>query len=550
MRLRRVIAIAQRDLSQEIKGRRGWVLPAVMAGLLLPVSGMPLRVTPPTVERSDFTVSGEVPERVLAIDFVTEVPEEGQLDFRRDPDDKLVVSGSIIPSAIRDTLDDGAPTVSLHTVSRHLPIPSRSLLFALISASTLTGAISASIAGERAHRTLTALLTAAITRNELIAGKALAWGGLGALSSLVAAFVTIALGRLDIGWWILPLPTVPIATVALGLFLVRRASDLIGGTTVTLRVLPALLAGSGLLALLVGQQSPIAGAAIPLGGALMTAGSTWGGNAGPALVATLSTSALTALCLGYTALDLQESPGRSKGQPWPAACLFLTLAALCVWWVPFGSPALWAAAGNATLADQLPIRASVTAGIVGLTLMLFVKAASSRDAASALSWRPAPTRAWAAAVLVGIALIFAAVASDGLAFPQSPLLAQTRLRMSAGMLPLWVGPGWMCIGIVTDELLFRGWLQKLGGPWVSLCVWTLVKTPLDPLYGLCTGGLLSALTIRAKGSVRPAILAHALWAGLSVVMPSVSHPLAVGFCLATAAVLALSIRHAPSAASV
>jgi membrane protease YdiL (CAAX protease family) len=267
------------------------------------------------------------------------------------------------------------------------------------------------------------------------------------------------------------------------------------------------------------------------------------------MVATLSTTMLTALCLGLTARDLEESPGRSNRQPWTAACALTTLAAVCLWWVPFGSPALWAAAGNATLADQLPVGASVTAGVVGLCLMIFVKAARSQDVASDLSWHPAPRRAWIAAGVVGIALVYAAIASDWTPFPQSPLLARTRLRMAAGLLPLWAGAGWMCLGIVTDELVFRGWLQKLGGPWVAICAWTLIKAPLDPLYGLATGALLTGLTASAKGSVRPAIVAHASWAVLALILPSVPDILAAGVCLVTGVLLfsAYTSSRSPSA---
>ena len=542
MRINRIVAVAQRDLAQELKGRRGWVLPAIMAGLLLPVSGAPLPSLNPGVQTNRFMVSGDVPPEIAALDSVTETPSDGRLQFRREGEGPIVVSGTTIPPEIRQVLDAGTPTVTVHAVTRTVRVPNRSLLFALISASTLTGAISASIAGERTHRTLGTLLTAAITRYELILGKALAWGGLGAVSSLVAAAVPIALGRVDAGWWLLPLPTVPIATVAIGLFMVRRASDLIGGTTVTLRVLPAILAGSGITATFVGMNEPLAGAVVPLGGALMTAGSTWGGHAGPAILSTVSTLALTAVCLVYTARDLEESPGRSGRQPWAAASAGVLLTALSLWWVPFLVPNLWAAAGNATLADQLPIRASVVAGIAGFGLMSVVHAARSGDAAKALSVYRPPSGSWRWALVVGLALVWASSASGLIPLPDSPPLARARLRMADGQLPLWAGPGWMLASVVANELLFRGWLQRIGGPIVSVVAWTVVKAPLDPIHGLLTGGLLSTLTVHSGGSVLPAVLAHATWALLTLVAPEIPSAIAISLAVLTFGGLSLLAR--------
>jgi len=542
MRPDRVIAIAQRDLAQELKGRRGWVLPAIMAGLLLPVSGAPLPSVQRGMQAPRVTVSGEVPPEVVALEEVELIPEGGSLLFSRAPGGPLVLSGSSIPAAVRDTLDAGEPTVTLHPVTRTIRVPNRSLLFALISASTLTGAISASIAGERTHRTLGTLLTAAITRAELVAGKVMAWGGLGALTSLIAAAVSIALGRLEAGWWLLPLPTVSIATVALGLFLVRRASDLVGGTTVTLRVLPAVLAGTGIASTLVGMSYPVVGAAIPLGGALLTAGSTWGGSPSLAILSAASTLALTGVCLFFTARDLEEHPGRSGRQPWSAAVLGATLMAGALWWIPFGMPTLWGVAGNTTLATQLPIRASAIAGLLGLGLMIGVQASRARDPIVALSLHRPRTPLWGWIAVVGVALACAAASSQLLPLPESPALARVRLRLADGLLPLWAGPTWVILSILVHELLFRGWIQRIGGPVVSVLAWTAVMTPLDPLHGLLTGSLLAALTVRAGGSVWPAIGAHTAWAVVVFTTPAVPAipGLALGAC--TLALLVISTQ--------
>jgi len=536
MRPRRIIAIAQRDLAQELKGRRGWVLPAIMAGLLLPLSGAPVPGANQIIQNPTITVSGDVPEDVLAIDFVQEV-DEGLLSFRRDEQGTLLVRGMPIHPQIRAALDGGEPAVTVQVARRDVRLPNRSLLFALISASTLTGAVSGSIAGERTHKTLVALLAASITRMELICGKALAWGGMGAATALLAATVSIVLGRLDAGWWLLPLPTVPIATVAVGLFLVRRASDLIGGTTVTLRVLPAMLAALGLLASFVGTTSPLAASAIPLGGALMTAGSTWGGHAGPALLSTASTLLTTALCLWLTARDLEESPGTSVRQPWAAAAVLLGFLAALAWWIPIIGPILWTAAGNPQITEQLPARPGIAAGVMGLGLMSMVRGARARDAAEALSFRNPIAGTWGWALWVGVALAITASVSGLVPMADDPLLARARLRMADGMVPVWAGPTLMLGSILADEFLFRGWLQKtVGGPTATV-IWTVVKAPFDPIRGLLTGGMLAMLTHRAGGSVLPAILAHGIWALLTIAVPGINPWLALIIGLAMVAAI-------------
>ena len=170
----------------------------------------------------------------------------------------------------------------------------------------MTGAIAESpLPGERSRKTLKTLPSASITRLELILGKWLAWASFGAGAALAAAAVAILLGRSEPGFWLLPLPTVAMATVALGLFLVHRSEDVVSGATVSLRILPAVLTCSGLLAWLIGNERPLVGAMVPIGGALIAAGDTWDGIAAP-LIATASLLGLTAALLIYTAGHLEQ----------------------------------------------------------------------------------------------------------------------------------------------------------------------------------------------------------------------------------------------------
>ena len=166
-------------------------------------------------------------------------------------------------------------------VSRTQKMPNRSILFALVAASVLTGAIAKSSLGERTNRTLQALLTAAITRMELVTGKWLAWAAYGATAASFATLLSLCVGTTVPGWWVLPLPLVPATTVALGLFMVRHATDRVSGATISLRMLPAVLSILAITAYFIGDYAPLLGAAVPLGGALITIGQVWPGPGQP-----------------------------------------------------------------------------------------------------------------------------------------------------------------------------------------------------------------------------------------------------------------------------
>ena len=145
----RVFAIAARDLRHELKGRRGLLFPAVLAGLLLPTATIkPPTEIPTLAAPAALWLTGEVPPHVRSV-----YPEHGskdgpRLDFHRHKDGALVVRGGSIPEAMRELLDKEGPSVRVERRARPIRLPGRSLLFALISASTLTGAIASSIGGE------------------------------------------------------------------------------------------------------------------------------------------------------------------------------------------------------------------------------------------------------------------------------------------------------------------------------------------------------------------------------------------------------------------
>jgi len=502
----RVVAIARRDLAQELKGRRGWVLPAIMAGLLLPVSGAPRFALPAPEEAPPQVVSGAVPEAIEALPGIR-VADSAGIIFEQG--EQLTVRADWIPPDVREELDGPRPDVVLELVPRVFPVPGRSLLFALISASTLTGAVSTSIAGERTHRTLVSLLAAAVTRFEVICGKFLAWGGLGAATSMLAALVAVALDRITLGWWMIPMMTVPLGTVALGLFLVRRAADIIGGTTVSLRVLPAVLGLSGIMAWFIGLSSPSGAALIPLGGALMAAGSTWGTAPGPALLAAASTLVFTLGLLTWTARDLEEVVRPGRGITPRALAGWTILAGAVIWQTPIVGPLLWSYAGNSVLLAQLPAAAGITAGGFGLLLATFVRAARVPSVATDLGADRSPgALGWALAVGAGILLVGLTLAP----VPAIPLPGSARL--SAALVPTWAGISSLLLCIAADELIFRGWLLRSSGPAAAIIAWWLVKTPLDPITGIVSGALLVGVVHAGSGSVFAAVATRLIWAAL------------------------------------
>lgn len=528
MRPVRLLAIARLDLAQELGGRRGWMLPGVMAGLLFPAAAIPLPRSPVPSAVPILTVSGDVPDAVATLPQVEVVPSGGALRLERNGD-ALLARGPL-PGPIRDALDAGSPPLQVEMLTRPVGVPQRTLLLGLISGSSLTGAVSASIAGERSRRTLVALLSAAITRAELITGKWLAWAGLGTLGSLLAALVAVWLGRVDAGPWILPLVTVPGGTVALGLFLARRAGDVVGGTTVSLRVVPASLALLALCAWFVGQRAPLLGAAVPLGGALLTAGATWPGVA-PAVVGALGTALFTAIALAWTAWDLEESPsGAPPRHPWVATGRATALAAFA-WWIPLLAPLLWSAAGNPILTERMPVARGLAAGGLGLFLLTVVRLAREPSA------RPAPpTPGWTRWALLGaVALWASAPAGHWTPLPAAPLGALAATRLDGGTLPGWAGLEIALLVLVADELLFRGWLLRMGGPVAACTSWILVKSPHDPVHGACVATICTALAVRT-GSPWPSLVARCLWtlaAGSSLgLSPGIA--LLVGLAAATA----------------
>jgi hypothetical protein len=303
------------------------------------------------------------------------------------------------------------------------------------------------------------------------------------------------------------LPLVPACTVALGLYLVRRAADLVGGATVSMRVLPAALGISGIAAWILGRTDPLLGAALPLGGALVAAGGTWAGPA-PALIAAATTGLTTAWLLDRTARDLeQEGAPRERFGVW--AFVQGSLFGAFAWNAPVLGPLLWAAAGNPVLTAELPAAAGPLAG--ALALIAWVATAWARRATD-----PPPSAATWAGGLAAFAVVavgaWLALGASDVWSPAGAWAVDARARGAFGLnpdpLPLAM------VVILGQELYLRGWLHSRAGALAATVATPLVLTPADPLGGLILG-VSAALGVRLSGgALAPVVLARLLvaWA--------------------------------------
>lgn len=496
------------------------MLPIVVGLMLLPLAVAPQ--PPPLFAHEDkIYVYGDVPPEVAALPGLVrnEGPKRIRIHAPAPPAEPAwLVEGSSLPAVLTDALDRMDKQVRVVTLEAHtLTLPNRSLLLGLVSASTLTGALAQSIPGERASRTLETLRTASVTAAEIVFGKWLAWTAFAGGMATLAGVVAVLLGHQDAGPWLLALPWVAAGTAAGGLWLVRRANDVVSGATVALRTQPAAMAAVAMAAWGLGRVHPLLGACVPLGGALMAAGSMWEGWA-PVLVAILSTAAACAALLTATARDLAENDQNHLHRGVGMA-LAMTAGAACVWWVAILSPMVWALGGATERAAFLPTVSGQIGGTLALTCIVVALAARHPQPVESVGLVRAPRFAWGAAAAVGLTLPLLASASELWPLPSSAIWIEARTRLIGAATPQVASPlVFLCL-IAAQELLFRGWIRRAGGGVLAgLAAW-LVLAPLDPVRGALEAMLMGALVVASGGAVLPAILARSIGALASQVMP-------------------------------
>jgi hypothetical protein len=498
MRPSRVVAVAWRDLRLVHGGKGGWKLPVVALLLLLPAGALPSPEAP--LSRGP-RASGDIPAALAS-----KIEHRPRNPVQLVGSEPVVVRSSQLPDPLREALDTlPGPSVRLVRSVDELRLPGRSLLVALLAISLLTGPLAESLAGERKRGTLETLLTAGLSRFELIAGKWLAWTGAASASTLVVAISGILGGSQDAGLWPIGLPLVAASAVALGLWLGRGAADEIAGAARTMRVLPVAAFGLGLLAYALSTVSEPLGAAVPLGGALLVAGDLLQGpvNLG---ASALGTALGVAPLLGHTGASLDEV-GLRRPRRLGELMGLVGAAAVC-WWLPVAGPAAWALAGNPELAARLPRDvALMTAGALLASIALVEHLRDHQP------WELPDGRRLALGIPAGLGLGLA-LGLLALPVPEQPILAELAPRLSSGLVPLASLPAALLV-VVGLESLFRGLLQRRYGPLVSTLAWTLICCPLDPLVGLLSG--LSLSWVARRGGWLAAALAHAIWAAVVLI---------------------------------
>lgn len=521
MRPSRILAVAARDLRIEFAGRRGWAFPLIAVGVLVSAASLPPMPSEP-LKMGRMAVKGDVPAALLAESPDIYVNEElALLRFEKPATEGAPwrLHGLVIPESVRTAMDrDHPPIHSVIIAPDMIRMPDRSLFLALVAASVLTGAISQSIPGERSNRTLETLLVAGITSLELVVGKWFAWTAFGGGAAVLASIVAIALGHQEPGWWMLAAPMVSAGTVALGLWLVRRANDVVGGATVALRVLPAALIAAGILAWMLGDAHPYLGASVPLGGALIAAGSFWPGPVGP-LLAVLSTGVTTAVLLTLTARDLAD-PERPEERTGTATTITSVLMAAFAWWGSLTGPLIWAVGGNKELVETLSPAAGARGAAYALLLLVAVQAGRSVRPLQALQlWAPrgkTVALGWMSALAGALVLGH----SQPLPTPRtSDLVGQAWLRMSVSQGPFpddaIGGPLGAVMVAAALALFWDGWLAgRIRSPVLRTALALLVTTPIV-LAGSTAGTGVEALTVPMLGHAAAPVIAAGVATALS-----------------------------------
>jgi len=496
--------VAWRDLRQVNAGKGWWRLPAIALALLLPLGAFPLDNP---LQDKPARAGGDLPAQ-LAIE------ERPGSPFQLVGADPVALHASHVPVPLRSELDRlEGPQVRVERVDPKRRLPGRSLLVALLAISLLTGPLAESLPGERKRGTLETLLTAGISRAELVSGKWLAWTAAASLTVLLVALTGMADGTQEPGLWPLALPLCVGMAVALGLWLGRNAADEVAGAARTMRIIPLAALGLAAAAYALAEFSPALGAAVPLGGALLVAGDVLQGPAVLAASAAGSVVGIAAL-LHHTASGLSEVGLRRSAQ----GPLAPTFAAAVVWGLPVVGPVAWIAAGNPSFAAGLD--ADVGAAVGGGLLLALALVEHSR--AHGELRRPT-TRGWLRGLICGVALAMAAAASGWVPWPEDAVLAAARVRMSGALAP-GHAPLAALLVVAGHELFFRGVLQQRVGLWATAAIWVVIASPLDPLRGAIAALTLGLL--RSRCGLLAALAAHAAWAlaptSLSIPQPGLA----------------------------
>lgn len=492
LRPRRIWAVTLRDLRQRT-GKKWYRLPATALALLLPAGvlgfSIPKPVTPMAVSESGTqlpVVGGEVPQALA--DRLQKGPGS---DVSLRGQSPVIVTGLSIPREVREVLATLPEADKLKRKRFRPPIrlPGRSLLLALLAISLLTGPLAETLPGERSRNTLEVLLSAGISRAELVGGKWLAWTMAASSTALLAAFTTVAVGKQTPGLWILGLPVFIGTGVALGLWLVRRVADIVGGAAAPMRVLPIVSMGLAGVAYALSSLHPLLGPAVPIGGILLVAGDVFVDPVS-VFVACVVSALWVIGALAITARDLDRS-GDSRVPRFPNTALPIA-AGTMAWWLPVVSPGIWTLAGNPGAAGSLA--GAATGGGLALLLVAIVsharttvpQIAQQQPASSLAGGNGEDIPSFVSPSLIGLGLGIL-VGSLAMVLPSgsNPLLHPVfAARLSApfeaatlgGFLPV-------VVGALGQGALFFGVIAARGGAILAATAWLLIIASAAPVHG-------------------------------------------------------------------
>ena len=526
-RIGRLLSVARYEVRNHMSGRAALKLLGVASALLLPAGAISTpRIRPSAPPVAVVAIDPDLlgpprPPKIAAIGPIPaaladrfEPAERANVEF--EGENPLVVRAVDISPETRAALETLDGPKKFEARSYILPgrLPGRSLLIAILAISLLTGPLADALPGERARRTLEVLLTAGITRGELIGGKWLAWTMSATATACVAAAIACLRGVQAPGLWLIGLPLFIGSAVAFGLWLVRLVDDVVGGSAAPMRVLPVAAGAMAALSRAISGASPVAAAAIPLGGPLLIAADLYTSPA-QVIAATLSTALFITVVLAKTGGDLDRIDTYSAPNRWGAAGL--TAVAILLWWLTVAGPGVWGAGSGGVATDLItPTAHSMMVGglaLISCALIATVREPSGQSvAAERIEYRIPP-------VLV-ISLVAAVLGASG-PLPKldlSPVVPSIdamldRLRQSAVPPEMFssITSAACAVGSVFGQVvLFRGVVATRMGWIMASVLWCVAVSPWAPWSAL--GGSLALGALANSYGWSAAFLAQLLWA--------------------------------------
>lgn len=506
MRIRRILAIASYEAADKLQGKQGLRFVALAAALLLPAGLAPpvLPLLQPPVEEAPVAVApirvaGPVPEELRGRFVEADRGTIQIVDAR-----PLVVRARFLTRDVIHALEEavGPSLVRLRAYFAAVDLPERSILIAMLAVSLLTGPLAEALPGERARRTLEVLLSAGISRTELVTGKWLTWTAAATASAVVSSVSAMARGVQEPGWWLLGLPSFAASSVAVGMWLVRRVDDVVGGATAPMRVLPLLASAMALAGYAIRSDSPWLAASLPVGGPLLVAGGLLDTPAA-ALVSTAATVAFVWFVLAATARELAMLDAVRRMTRYGA--LGMAVVSTLLWWLSVPGPGIFANAGRPEM-ESAPA-ASLIAGAAVLLACSLVAIARSGVAPSLRI----DATGIGCAVAVGLVLGLAP-GIDAASISTAPIFAAMVPRSLASALPdpREFGFALAATAVAAQALLYR---QVLAGGvgWIGAsAAWALAALPFAP-WRIVIGSL-AVGAVGARFGVVAAAIAHVLWA--------------------------------------